>query len=269
MLIGHPHYRTDMCKQRWGQVGFSQMRNEPKSKKSISKRHTIENWIRQHSFSSDIITCILKHTLPHIDTYIHAHDFVPQPTLHSAVNWSSSVVDVARHRLPLPSLPLNPRTIAHTRWQCVCVFAFSSSSQTFGLALHKTKTFVLCVERAKKRARHTQLHSWASSQQRANGILFWYIIYPVFRIAHQFNERFRLNVMCGALNQWELRCTCSNEDVVESLRAVRKIWTNIFIGDLLLKTANHSSCCFSNRQFLFFERKERQFFFGTFLLCID
>lgn len=104
-------------------------------------------------------------------------------------------------------------------------------------------------ERERTRAQ-TQSTEWTSSSSRAavNGILFWYIIYPVFRIAHQFNERFRLNVMCGALNQWELRCTCSNEDV-ELKRAVKN--STEFISA--------TCCCWTaKKEFVVFSQSEER-----------
>lgn len=54
----------------------------------------------------------------------------------------------------------------------------------------------------------------SSNLPHSSGVLFWYTIYPVFRTAHQFNERFGLNVMCSALIQWELNCSCWNKDVL-------------------------------------------------------
>lgn len=79
----------------------------------------------------------------------------------------------------------------------------------------------VCVQTLTKRAKtyliivhsiETTIHS--SNLIHNSGVLFWYIIYPVFRTAHQFNERFRLNVMCGALIQWELNCSYWNKDVL-------------------------------------------------------
>lgn len=97
-----------------------------------------------------------------------------------------------------------PTTI-HTRWEHT-----TQNHRTQSREHTHTRSFTWREGIARTREREREQRT---AEAAANRILFWYIIYPVFRIAHQFNERFRLNVMCGALNQWELRGTCSNEDV--------------------------------------------------------
>lgn len=224
-------------------------------------KHIVNNWIRQHSFSS----------ISSIGLFVNSTGTASQQT-HSAV-WraSSSIVAVVT-----TVCDWLDESHTHNR-ACECL-RFILDGKRFGVGRASQP---LC-ERAKKKKRTNRQHtiskpkrhtpytlqpSTHSTHSTANGILFWYIIYPVFRIAHQFNERFRLNVMCGALNQWELRCTCSNEDV-ESLRAVRKIWTNIFIGDLLLKNSKFDFVAFSKKTitFLFLSFRNQ---FGRHILCVE